>query len=210
MSKCRNVLLAAALCLLPKVAFAVAVSTIGVAAQTVTVTTGSAHGFVVNQGICLTNTAACAVIATVPTGTTLTFAQPSNVTVAACAATCGTALAAPKVIILDVAQPTQAQFTVHYLLWLTTQSPIPSTGASSAWKAGAGSAGATTPQTNAIAAGAVIELNLFQSFPSTMSTAQMQTFVQNDYTTRQAALAANTQPGAFYGSVWDGVAWSVQ
>jgi hypothetical protein len=194
---------------LPAFATSVNVSTVAVAGSTVTVTTASAHGLAVNTGICITSTAACAVVATVPTSTTFTFPQPTTVTVAACASSCGTASLAPKIVILDVSQPSQAQQTIHYLLWLTTLTPLPRA-ATSAWTAGSASVGATTAQNNALASGSFIEVNLSQTFPSSLTTAQIQTFLQNDYTTRQAALAANTQPGAFYGSVWDGTAWTVQ
>jgi hypothetical protein len=210
MSKCRSALLTLALSLVASAAFAANVSTLAVASQTVTVTTSAAHGFAVSQGVCLTNTAACVVIATVPTATTFTFTQPSNVVVAACASTCGTAIAAPKIIVLDAQQPNQATQVIHYLMWLTTTTPIPSTGASSAWKVGAGSAGASAAQNNALAAGNFIEVNQSVSFPSSLLTSEIQVFLQKDYTTRQAALAANTQPGTYYGSVWDGSAWGVQ
>jgi hypothetical protein len=104
----------------------------------------------VNAGFCLSAPASvCAVAKTVPTGTTLTFDQPSNVTVAACASSCGTGDVAPKIIILDVPQSDQTSQVVHYLLWLTTLSPIPKSGATSAWVAQNGSAGASTPQVNA-------------------------------------------------------------
>lgn len=196
--------------LVAQVASAATVSTIGVVTNTVTVTTSAAHGFAVNQGVCLINTPACVVIATAPTSTSFTFAQPSNQTVAACASSCGTAIAAPKVIVLDTQQPDQAHQAIHYLLWLTTITPIPNSGASSGWKAGAGSVGASAAQNSALTAGAFIEVNQTVSFPSSLTTAQVQVFLQNDYLTRQAALAANTQPGAFYGSVWDGTAWTIQ
>lgn len=186
------------------------VSSIAVAGSTVTVTVAVAHGLAANAGVCLTHTPVCTAVATVPTGTTFTFSQPSNVTVAACASSCGTVSTAPRIVILDVAQPNQAQQTVHYLLWLTTTKPIPRSGAASAWVAGAGSAGASSEQNAAISAGNFLEVNLYQTFPSSMTNAQIQTFLQNDYTTRQAALAANTQPGTYYGSVWDGLSWGVQ
>jgi hypothetical protein len=208
----KTLFLVLALCGLPTfVEGAVAVSTIGVAGATVTVTTGSAHGLSVNSGFCLSAPAnVCAVAKTVPSGTTLTFDMPSNVTVAACAASCGTGDVAPKIIILDVPTSDQTSQVVHYLLWLTTLNPIPKTGGTSAWVAQNGSVGASTPQVNAIAAGAFIEKNISRAFPTTMTTAQIQVVLQNDYTTQQAALVAGTQPGAFYGFVWTGAAWVQQ
>lgn len=210
MSKFRS-LLTAALVLFASQAWAVNVSTIGVSSGTVTVTTATAHGATVNMGFCLSAPAsACSVIAVVSSSTVFTFPMPSNVTIGACASTCGTAIAAPRVIVLDVQQPTQAQQVIHYLLWLTTTTPLPTVGASSSWKAGGLSAGATSAMNNAIAAGSFIELNLSRGYPSSMTTTQIQTDLQADYTTRQAALAANTQPGTYYGSVWDGASWTVQ
>lgn len=186
------------------------VSSIAVNASTVTVTVGVAHGLAVNAGVCLTSTPVCTAVATVPTSTTFTFVQPSNITVSPCASNCGTVSTAPRITILDVQQPNSAQQSIHYLLWLTTTKPIPRSGAVSAWVAGAGSAGASDAQNAAIAAGSFIEVNLTQTFPAPMTTTQIQTFLQNDYTARQAALVANTQPGTYYGSTWDGSAWGVQ
>lgn len=197
------------LILLPALATAATVSTIAVASGTVTVTTAAAHGFVVNQGVCASLTPVCAVLATVPTSTTFTFPQPSNVTVGACASSCGTVIAAPRIVVLDVGSPSQAQQSVHYLLWLTTGTPIPNA-KTSAWKAGAGSVGVSAAQNNALSAGSFLEIEVTQIFPASQTTGQIQTFLQNDYTTRQSALAANTQPGTYYGSVWDGTAWGVQ
>src|SRR4051812_29605675 len=84
---------------------AVSISSIAVAAQTVTVTTASPHGLAVNSGFCLSAPASvCAVAKTIPSGTTLTFDQPSNVSVAVCASSCGTGDVSPKIVILDVPQ----------------------------------------------------------------------------------------------------------
>lgn len=205
-------LIALALWSLPFTASAaVSVSTIGVTGPTVTVTTATAHGLTVNTGFCLSAPASvCAVAKTVPTGTTLTFDQPSNITVAACASSCGTGDVSPKIIILDVPTSDQTSQVIHYLLWLTTLNPIPKTGGTSAWVAQNGSAGASTAQVNALAAGSFLEKNISRAFPSTMTTAQIEVVLQNDYNTQQSAIAAGTQPGAFYGFVWTGSAWVQQ
>lgn len=206
------ILIAAVLLLLvPQMALAaVNISTIAVAAQTVTVTTSSAHGLTGNIGVCLTAPASvCAVTKTIPNGTSFTFDQPTNTTVSACASSCGSGDLAPKAVILPVAASQSTQ-TVSYVLWLTTLAPLPKAGASSAWTATAGSAGASTAQNNALAAGTFIEVFRSVAFPSSQTSAQMQTYVQNDWTSTQAAFAANTQPAAFYGFVWNGSAWVQQ
>jgi len=195
----------------PTFAASVGVSSIAVAGSTVTVTTASAHGLAVNSAVCLSAPAnVCTVAETVPTSTTLTFTQPSNVTVVVCPSSCGTASTVPRVAVLTVSAPSQAIQSVRYILWLFTTNPVPKSGATSAWIATNKSAGATTAQNNALAAGSFIEVGATENFPATMTTAQIQTFLQAAWTTQQQALANNTQPGAFYGSVWDGLAWSVQ
>lgn len=208
----KKLLLALGLVFLPSlVECAVTVSTIGVAGATVTVTTASAHGLSVNAGFCLSAPASvCSAAKTITNATTFTFDQPSNVTVSACASSCGTGDALPKVVVLDVPQSDQVTQVFHYLLWLTTVSPIPRPGSTSAWTAVGGSAGASAPQVSAIAAGNVIERNITRAFPAGTTIAQVQAVLQTDYTTQQAAIAAGTQPGAFYGFVWTGSAWVQQ
>jgi hypothetical protein len=189
----------------------VPITTIAVAGQTVTVTTGSAHGLAVNSGLCLSAPAnVCSVAETVPTSTTLTFTQPSNTTVAPCASSCGTGQAAPHVFILTVTVPSQAIQSIRYGVWLCTTKPVPRSGFTSAWTAGPGSTGATTAQNNALVAGSFIETVLVENFPASSTTAEIQTFLQRVWQTQQAQLANNTQPGAFYGSTWNGTTWTVQ
>lgn len=207
----KKLLLAISLALLPSLASAaVAVSTISVASGTVTVVTGSAHGMAVNTGFCLSAPATvCAVAKTITNSTTFTFDMPTNVTVSACASSCGTGDLAPKLAVLQVSAG-QSTKTFSYVLWLTTLTPLPKAGATSIWIATATSAGATTAQNNALAAGSFIELARAVTFPSSQAIADVQTYMQNDYTSTQAALAGNTQPGAFYGAIWNGIAWGNQ
>lgn len=206
----KRILLALCALLTAAPLFAANVSTIAVAGSTVTVTTAASHGLAVNGAVCLSVTPACVVVNTVPNATSFTFTQPSNISVAVCSSACGTTTGAPRIIILDVQQPNQSQQTIHYLLWLTTVKPIPKSGAGSAWIAGAGSVGASPEQIAAMAAGNLIEQGFVYTCPVTLTTAQVQAYLQNDYTTRQAALVANTQPGQYYGSVWDGSGWGIQ
>lgn len=184
---------------------AISISTIGVASNTVTVTTATAHGGSVNLGVCLTAPAnVCTVIKTVPTSTSFTFDMPSNVTVSACASSCGTVDAAPQVIILrtTVSGPRQV---ISYLRWLTTLNPVPVTGASSAWSANPLSAGASTAQNNAIAAGSFIEQQDAMSLPSNLASTVLQALFQADYALYQSALAGGAQPGTYYGFTWNAV-----
>jgi hypothetical protein len=211
MCKNRSLLLALVLSLLPSFASAaVNLSTIGVSGGVVTVTTASAHGLTTNVGVCLTAPAnVCLVTKTVPSGTTFTFDQPTNVTVAPCASSCGSGDLAPKLAVLQVTAG-QSTKTFSYVLWLTTLTPLPKTGATSAWIATASSAGASSAENNALAAGSFIEVVRAVTFPASTLIADVQTYMQNDYTSSQSALAGNTQPGAFYGFTWNGSAWVQQ
>jgi hypothetical protein len=207
----RKLLLAVLLALAPATAgAAVNVSTIAVASGTVTVTTATAHGLTVNTGFCLSAPASvCAVAKTITSATVFTFDVPTNVSVAACGSSCGTGDLAPKLAVLQVSA-NQSTKTFSYVLWLTTLTPLPKAGAVSAWTPTATSAGASTAQTSALAAGSFIEVARAVTFPQSTLIADVQTYMQNDYTSTQAALAANTQPGAFYGFVWTGSGWIQQ
>lgn len=189
---------------------AVNLSTIAVASGTVTVTTATAHGLTVNTSFCLSAPAlVCAVAKTITSATVFTFDVPTNTAVAACASSCGTGDLAPKLAVLQVGAG-QSTKTFTYVLWLTTLTPLPKAGAVSLWTATATSGGATTAQNNALAAGSFIELARSVTFPAAQAIADVQTYMQNDYSSTQAALAGNTQPGAFYGFIWNGSAWVQQ
>jgi hypothetical protein len=204
----KKLLLALGLVFLPSfVECAVSVSTISVASGTVTVVTGSAHGLAVNSGFCLSAPASvCAVAKTVPNSTTFTFDMPSNVAVAACAASCGTGDLAPKLAVLPVSASQSTQ-TFSYVLWLTTLTPLPKAGAVSAWTASALSAGASAAQNNALAAGSFLEVARSVTFPITQAIGDVQIYMQNDWQASQTALQSNTQPGAYYGYTWNGLSW---
>jgi hypothetical protein len=206
----KKLLLVLSLLATPAIASAaVGLTSIAVASGTVTVVTASAHGLAVNTGFCLSAPASvCAAAKTITNSTTFTFDMPSNVTVSACASSCGTGDLAPKAIVLGV-QASQTTQTVTYALWVTTLTPLPRSGATSAWTNAIGT-GATTAQNNALASGAFVELVTSFPFPASTTTATMQTIVQNAWTSAQAALAATTQPGAFYGFVWNGSTWVQQ
>lgn len=202
-----NALLAALLvALLPSLASAaVNISTIGVAGNTVTVTTASAHGLTANTGFCLSAPAnVCAVAKTISSATVFVFDMPSNVTVSACAASCGTGDVAPQVIILSTSVNGPRQ-SIRYLRWITTLTPIPAAGALSAWVANPYSAGASTAMVNALAAGSFIEQQDSMSLPANLSSANLQAIFQADYALFQSAFAAGAQPGTYYGFTWTAV-----
>jgi hypothetical protein len=101
-----------------------------------------------------------------------------------------------------VSNQPQGQIGVRYLLWLTTQNPIQRTGFVSQW------AGASAQEANALVAGTTVEVSRFMQFPATLTKAQIQAFLQQDFVCQQAAFAAATQPGAFFGGFMDSVGWS--
>jgi hypothetical protein len=206
----KKLLLVLSLLCLPSVASAaVTISSIAVAGSTITVVTASAHGLAVNTGFCLSAPASvCAAAKTITNATTFAFDKPSNVTVSACAASCGTGDLAPKAIVLGV-QANETTQIVTYALWVTTLTPLPRSGATSAWTNAIG-AGASPSQNAALASGAFIEVVTSFPFPASTSTATMQTIVQNAWTSVQAAVSGTTAPGAFYGFVWNGTTWVQQ
>jgi hypothetical protein len=112
------------------------ISTIAVSGSSATVTTATAHGLSLNQGVCLKSTLpgdSCGVVTAV--GSSTQFTASLSTAVNACASSCGTAAAAPEVIIMPTSSPTQGFTTWNWLNWVTTQQPCPSS-ASSAWIVG--------------------------------------------------------------------------
>ncbi|HLZ92937.1 MAG TPA: hypothetical protein VKQ28_14585, partial [Candidatus Acidoferrum sp.] len=126
----------------------VAITGVTVAGNILTVTTLSAHGLsaTLPSGFCIAGSSAsadnvCGVVASVPTSTTFTFTLAGG---AACAATCGTAAPAKRVIWLQTAT-VSGGYQVSYLLWLTTTVPL--AGRASSWS------GASAAENNALSAG---------------------------------------------------------
>lgn len=186
------------------------IGSVAVSGPTVTVNS-TAHGLAVNQGFCMTGgsvatNAVCGVVATTPTANQFTFAQ-SGPTV--CSSTCGTVAPALRVIVLNIGVPSQGQMTVNYLLWLTTQQPIPGP-TESRWGAAASSAGASAAENNAISAGWFVEKQKTLTVPSNTNTATLQTILSNDWTMEQQAQSTNAQPGQWYGQALDSVGWAQQ
>lgn len=181
----------------------IAISSISVAAGTVTVN-ATAHGLAVNEGFSLRSTTGGTYDfnGTVLTATanSFTFAQGS-LSAAGQAGAGGLVFPAKQVIVLATTQSAGSpELQVQYAMWLTTAQPIPAAGAS-AWT------GASAKEVAAIAAGFVIERIDTKSFAKGDTKAAVQQELQNEYNQQQAALAAATQPGQFYGGYFDS-GWS--
>lgn len=190
----------------------VSITTATFAANVLTVNTGAPHGLVVAtpSAFCISGSSVaadnvCGVVSTVPSGTSFTFPLVGG---AACGATCGTVIPAPRIIILK----TQSSFdflTVNYLFWLASTTPI-ATATPTSWTIGASSAGATSAEKNAIAAGTLVEVQGSKTFTLGTSQATMIADLQQIWTLSQSNLTANLQPAAFYGQVFDGTGWGQQ
>lgn len=181
----------------------VSVSNITSAGSTVTVSTTTAHGLAVNQGFSLTGVTPTtlninATVATVPNSTSFTFTMTSPPTYTSG----GNVKPAKEVIVLMINTTQPGAIQVQYALWLTTLYPVAKTNAVSVWS------GASTQENAALAAGTTIEVVRSDSFPSTFVEASIEAFMASDYGATQAALAASTQPGQFYGVYYDGTGWS--
>jgi hypothetical protein len=194
-------LLLASLLLVSLSLFGVNVSTTTVSAQSITVNTATSHGFSAangGQGVCVSYLPACGVVTSTPTSTQFVLLV-AGTTPSACASACGSATAAPQVIVLSTNSSQQGFVTYTWLNWITTQQPCPGPSTSS-WVSANGSAGATTPQRSAIQNGLFIEhlRNLTVSSSTAITTVEL--LIQNDYASDQAAA---TLPCQFYGFTWD-------
>ncbi len=181
----------------------VSISTISRTSNVVTVVTGSAHGLLAGQGFAIAGVTDASfngnnTVSTVTNSTTYTFKQ----TAANASSSGGTSVAAKQVIIMSIFVSQGGRMTIRYLLWLTTTQPIPLPSVQSSW------VDASTAEVNAIQAGTTIEINDSMSLPSTLTKAQVQTVLANEFTARQAYLAGNVQPGQFFGVFEDSVGWS--
>lgn len=206
------------LLLLPTVCFAanatpVAISSTTVSGAVVTVNTAAAHNLSAangGQASCLSAPSnVCGVVVTAPTSTQFTLLVSSTSIPAPCSASCGTAVPAPQIIILQTNAISQAEVIVSYVLWITTQQPCPGS-ASSVWRSANGSVGATTQQIQAINAGLIVEVVRSKTLPANTTIGALQTLLQNDYSLQQNAVATNVQPCAIYGQVFDSVGWAKQ
>ena len=182
------------------------VVSISITGNVALVTTATAHGLVVNQGFSLQGNSnpVCnlnGTVASIPLTTTFTF----NLNVSNQSGTGGTVSPAKEIIILDTNSfQTINTIVVRYLLWLTTTTPKPGSPNSptSLWS------GASGQENAAILAGTTVEILRTTTLSSTITKAQLEAAIQNDFTTAQAAFAASPAPGIFYGVAYDGTGWS--
>jgi len=194
---------------------AVAISSIAVTSGTVTVTTSAAHGLsaTLPSGFCITGSSVgvdnvCQVVVTTPLTTNFTF--PSSV-VTVCSSSCGSVAPAPRVINIQVSGQYTGNPTLNYVCWLATETPLALTGFTSQWKANAQSAGPTAAQVTALSSGYFIEVSRSWALNAGVTTAQMNAYVVQDWTSLQSALTSSFQPSVYYGYFWDGSAnWQLQ
>ena len=182
----------------------VAVTSCSSSGGVVTVTCSAAHGLAQNQGFSLQNTSnptynINGTVLSVTSSTVFTFSLAVS---DGTTSTGGTVNPAKEIIILQT-NPFGANstITVRYLLWLTTVTPSPGT-ATSQWS------GASTAENAALVIGTTVELSRSISLSSTVTKAQLEAAISQDFTAQQAAFAAAPAPGAFYGVVYDGTGWS--
>jgi len=109
----------------------------------------------------------------------------------------GIANAAAKQVIILAVDSEPGQIRINYILWVTTSTPNPIPGATSAWR------GASASENAALAAGTTVEIGRNLAVPSGTTKAAIQTTLQNIFTQAQAAVTS--QPtGCFF----DGTTWS--
>jgi hypothetical protein len=115
------------------------------------------------------------------------------------------------VVGLQIGNQSQGAGTLTYVCWLASNSPISVAGFSSQWKVNASSGGPTAAQTSALAAGYWIEVVRNYPLNSGVTTAQIEAYVQTDWTNLQAQQSAGLAPALFYGDFWDDSAnWQLQ
>ena len=170
-----------------------------VSGSTVTVNATS-HGLAVSQGFCIAGSSVnsdnlCGVVVSSSVNS-FTF---TSTTALACASSCGTVTAAKQVIVLDVSPPPNQQ--AHILCWVTTQTPVPHSGANSAWN------GASSGENAAIAAGLFIEQTHFLPTPQGTSATAFKTQAQQTCATDQAYMNSGITPGVLFGDWFDGTGW---
>lgn len=180
----------------------VSVTSVTVSSTTATVTTGSAHGLSAGQGFCdLASSQSadiiCSTVATVPSSTTFTYVSSTAV---ACSSSCGTNQPARRFIWANVdAQSDLGEFIVQVCVWLTTATPAPLSGGSSACSS------ATANENAAIAAGTTVEKVYHILLPGSYALSDANTFMNKFQQSKQSAFANTVQPGAILGHSCDSV-----
>ena len=182
----------------------VAISSISRTSGVTTVTTATNHGLVSGQscslvGVTDTSFIGNWTITSVTSATVFVCAQPTAL--GASSSSSGTSQPSKEVITLNVRNEVPGYNSVTFLLWLPTAFPVPTT-ASSLWT------GASTAENAAIQAGYLIELVKTDDFPVTAAKAQIEGYLQLEFTAALAVLNASAGPGAYYGIYFDGSGWS--
>ena len=184
-------------------AAAVSISAISRTNNVVTVVTSAAHGLAASQGFSISGVADNSLningtVASVASTTSFTFSQAG----ANASSSGGSVLPAKEAIILEISTGQPQAIEVRYALWLTTLIPVARPGVVSLWT------GASAAENAAIAAGTTIEVVRGRDFPSTLTKAQIQGFLQAEFSAQQQYLQGQVQPGQFYGVFFDGTGWS--
>lgn len=167
----------------------VAVSTVTVSGNVVTVNTGAAHGLNAGQGFCTTGSSVpsevlCAVVGSTPTATSFLYNFPA---VVACASSCGTVQPAKKIVILQESHY-QAIITIMLLFWNPNRSGILSAHQASMW------AGSSAAESAAIANGRMFETSKSVILPDNATKAQRQQVIAAAWQAVQAEFDNNPQP----------------
>ncbi len=109
-----------------------------------------------------------------------------------------------NIIILD--KTTEDNNTYRFAMWadvpVARQSHYANATTVSAW------IGATAQDNTNLQSGTVVETVTTQRVPSAATLAQIEAFLQSQWSAYQAAVSANN-PWVRYGSTWDGTTWTV-
>lgn len=186
---------------------------ISVSGGTATYTTSAPHWLAVRQAFCATagsgaSVNVCGTVATVPTATTFTFPVPPNVSMANCPNNCGTLTAAPQIVVLNVAGPTDGFISVGYLCWLPslTFSSKPNT----LWVSNGFSVGANLAQQKAVQVGTLIEEFYTQPLDAGMDIVDMQRVLFETCANRRRVVNGTTDIPISAGFVYSPDGWTKQ
>lgn len=111
---------------------------------------------------------------------------------------------AKQIIILNSSPGPSGDTNVVYAFWLSVPAgqQIPNPGMASAYR------GASTAEIGNLKTGAIVEEINAAQYPVSWTLAQIQADLLTKYAARQTAITAQQNPNLYYGSVWDGAAWT--
>jgi hypothetical protein len=115
-------------------------------------------------------------------------------------------MATKRVIVLN---ESYSESSVNYsgLFWFPITSAVKTQTAGSAWVPSGASVGAVTAENTAIQGGTIAEVSWSFTFPIGTPVATIESVLQQAWTSKNAQING-IGPNQFYGSFWDGVAWS--